>query len=75
MARGNNNSGTSGKIVNMAIGGFIFATVGASALVQLANINTTGMDASTIILVGVIPIAFILGAVVLFLKEAGVKIT
>lgn len=67
-------SNASGKIISMSIAGFIFASVGASALLQLANINTSGMDASTIVLLGVVTIAFVLGAVILFLKEAGVKI-
>ena len=65
----------SGKIVNMSIAGFIFATIGVGALLQLVNMNTSGMDTTQIILIGVIPIAFILGGVVLFLREAGIKIT
>ncbi|WMW24345.1 hypothetical protein RE474_09610 [Methanolobus sediminis] len=67
-------SNASGKIINMSIAGFIFASVGAAALVQIANINTSGFDASTVILVGVITIAFVLGIIILFLKEAGIKI-
>ncbi|WMW26481.1 hypothetical protein RE474_13815 (plasmid) [Methanolobus sediminis] len=68
------SSNASGKIVNMSIAGFIFASVGASALVQIANVNTSGMDASTVILVGVITIAFVLGIIILFLREAGIKV-
>lgn len=65
----------SGKIVNMSIAGIIFSTVGATSLLQLANMNTTGMSSTNVVLLGVVTIAFILGGVVLFLKEAGIKIS
>jgi len=65
---------SAGKIINMSIAGFIFASVGAAALLAIADINTSGLDASTVVLLGVVTIAFVLGVVILFLKDAGVKI-
>lgn len=60
------------KIVDTLVGVFVGAILAAAlipvALQQLATANTTGLDASTVALFGVIGIAIVVVVVVLFFK-------
>lgn len=63
---------TDKKIVDTLVGVFVGAILAAAlipvALQQLATANTTGLDASTVALFGVIGIAIVVVVVVLFFK-------
>ena len=60
------------KIINTLVGVFVGAILAAAlipvALQQLATANTSGLDASTVALFGVIGIAIVVVVVVLFFK-------
>ena len=60
------------KIVDTLVGVFVGAILAAAlipvALQQLATANTSGLDASTVALFGVIGIAIVVVVVVLFFK-------
>lgn len=65
----------SGKIIGIAIAALIFATLGWTALQTLFAANTTGVDA-TVIVIGTTLVGMIIGiaVMVMFLKEAGIDL-
>lgn len=64
-----------GKIIGMAVGAIILGTVGWTGLQQIFAANTTGVDATVITLgTTVVGIVIAIGFMILFLKEAGLKI-
>ena len=70
------SSNPTGAIVGLSIGAIMVATLGMTAFQQLFAANTTGVDATVVLLaqtvVGiVIGVAFI----ILFLRHAGIKIS
>lgn len=63
-----------GAIVGLSLAAFLFAYVGGPGLLAIASMNTTGMDTSTVALMNLIPISFILAIVIMFLAAAGLRI-
>ena len=65
-----------GKIIGMAIGAIMLATIGMTALQQLFAANVSGIDATVVQLVQtVVGIVIAIGFMVLFLKQGGIKIS
>ncbi len=64
-----------GKIIGMSVGAIILATVGWTGLQQIFSANTTGVD-STVVTLGttVVGIVIAIGFMILFLREAGLKV-
>ena len=68
--------GVGGKIIGMAIGAILLGTVGMTGLQQLFAANTSGIDATVVTLVTtVVGIVIAIGFMVLFLKQAGLKVS
>ena len=68
--------GVGGKIIGMAIGAILLGTVGMTGLQQLFLANTSGIDTTVVTLVTtVVGIVIAIGFMVLFLKQAGLKVS
>lgn len=63
-----------GKIIGLSIAMFILSAIGVSAIVALANANTTGLSTEELVIYGVLVLVAILVFLILLLKEAGIKV-
>lgn len=64
-----------GKIIGMSIASILLGTVGWTGIQQIFAANTTGVD-DTVVLLGttVVGIVIAIAFMILFLKQAGLKI-
>lgn len=63
-----------GQIVGLAIAAIFLGTIFISGVNTLMTANTSGLDATQLIIYGVLGLIVLLAAVILVLKYVGVKI-